>query len=664
MSPKKPSYEELEDRLKEAEATVAELRLMEEASRESEERWLSLTNNSRDIIQILDTGGTILYMNRVYPPHEMKDVIGKSVIDFVEEEFKVLTQESIEKLLGGEGPQTYEMAIRFSESHLAQFEVKFVPMLTKGKVDKIISLVTDITEKKRSEEELQKLAAVVKHSVELVNLSNLEGKMVFINEAGSKMLGIYPQELEQMNIMDVIPEHLIPLVQKELVPALMSGGTWEGDLQYKNIKTGEITDVHATTFSVNDPETNEPQFLANVSMDITERIQAEKELRRLRNYLANIIDSMPSVLVGVDADGTVTQWNSEAHRTTGVPAAIAVGQPLSDAFPRIANEMERVCEAMKTRKVRSDPRLARKEDGETRYEDVTIYPLISNGVEGAVIRVDDVTERVRIEEMMVQSEKMLSVGGLAAGMAHEINNPLAGIMQTTEVISNRLTKLEIKANHKAAQAAGTTIEAIHAFMEARDIINMLESIHSSGKRAARIVTNMLSFARKGDASFSTQDLAKLLDQTTDLAGSDYNLKKKFDFRQIDIVREYDDDLPGVPCEAGKIQQVLLNILRNGAEAMQENANDKPRFIMRLFQDPKNGMACIEIEDNGPGMDEVTCKRVFEPFFTTKPTDEGTGLGLSVSYFIIVEIHGGKISASSVPGKGTIFSIKLPLGSSD
>ena len=265
--------------------------------------------------------------------------------------------------------------------------------------------------------------------------------------------------------------------------------------------------------------------------------------------------------------------------------------------------------------------------------------------------------------MMIQSEKMLSVGGLAAGMAHEINNPLAGMMQTSEVLLNRLTK-DMPANNRAAEKVGTSIETIKAFMEARDVPEMLNNIHESGVRAAKIVTDMLSFARKSDSTFSSVDMEKLLDQTTGLANSDYDMRKSHDFRQIEIIHEYENDLPLVPCESGKIQQVLLNILRNGAEAMSEemkvNKTRKPCFILRLAHEKESKMFRIEIEDNGTGMDEETRRRVFEPFYTTKPTDKGTGLGMSVSYFIITEKHDGEMSVESTPGKGTKFIIRLPI----
>ena len=400
--------------------------------------------------------------------------------------------------------------------------------------------------------------------------------------------------------------------------------------------------------------------------NVTERKRAEEALRHVRQYLANVIDSMPSILVGVDEDGKVTQWNVQAQRATGLTAREAEGRPLELAFPRLAEEMARVRQAMATRETQMRARKARQEAGETRFEDVTVYPLVANGAKGAVIRVDDVTEHVRIEEMMLQSEKMLSVGGLAAGMAHEINNPLGGMVQTANVMGERLANATLPANRRAAEEAGTTMEAVEAFMRARGIFRMLENIRTSGSRAAEVVTNMLSFARKDDAVRHEHDLAELLDRCVDLAGSDYDLKKKYDFRQVEIAREYEEGVPPVPCLSGKIQQVLLNVLRNGAEAMQEEkaagggAGKKPKIVLRLAHEKAAKRVRIEIEDNGPGMDEATRRRIFEPFFTTKPADRGTGLGLSVSYFIVTENHGGEMWVESEKGRGAKFVIRLPL----
>jgi len=385
-------------------------------------------------------------------------------------------------------------------------------------------------------------------------------------------------------------------------------------------------------------------------------------LSSLQNYLSNIIDSMPSTLIGVDDHGRITQWNKTAEQVTGIQAETAQGQPLSDVLPRMASQMQQIIESIQTRKIRQKRKNPRHTKNGIQYEDVTIYPLIDNGVEGAVIRLDDVTEKVRLEEMMVQSEKMLSVGGLAAGMDHEINNHLASMLQTAGVMESRLSMdSKINANIRAAEQAGTSMESIQAFMESRGIFRMIDTINQSGRRVADIVDNMLSFARKEGAKISLNALEHLLDKTLDLAATDYNLKKEYDFKRIRITKEYQKGgSPKVPCESSKIQQVLLNIFRNGAQAMQESEQKEPEFIIRTWFHAKKNQVCMEIRDNGPGMDEKRRKRVFEPFYTTKPVGVGTGLGLSVSYFIIKENHDGDIRVESSPGNGAAFIICLPV----
>jgi len=256
---------------------------------------------------------------------------------------------------------------------------------------------------------------------------------------------------------------------------------------------------------------------------------------------------------------------------------------------------------------------------------------------------------------MIQSEKMLSVGGLAAGMAHEINNPLAGILQNAQVILNRLTQ-KMKRNDEVAKECNITFEAIQSFMEKRKIIDMLEAINITGQRASKIVENMLSFSRKSESIFSSHDIRKLLDDTIELAASDYDLKKKYDFRKIKIIKKYDEKVPLVTCERSNIQQVFLNVIRNGAQSMVDENKQKPCFTFRVKQD--DDMVRIEIEDNGSGMDEEARRRAFEPFFTTKDVSDGTGLGLSVSYFIITEQHKGKMLIESKKGKGTEIIIYL------
>ncbi len=393
---------------------------------------------------------------------------------------------------------------------------------------------------------------------------------------------------------------------------------------------------------------------------INELKRTEAELAQTRNYLSNIIDSMPSILIGVDTSCRVTQWNMEAEKVTAIQARNALGRSIVEVLPRMATKMVRIEEAMRTRTPCSDTLQTNISGCEVLHENITVYPLVSNGVDGAVIRIDDVTDIVKLEQMMVQSEKMLSVGGLAAGIAHEINNPLAGILGYALNIKRRIFG-NVEKNVKVAQECGVSLEDVRRYLEHRGIPRMLDGINESGTRAATIVRNMLSFSRKSEMKLERHDITELLDNTLELAGNDYNLKIKYDFRQIKIVREYEKDIPPVRCEKNEIQQVFLNLLKNGAEAMMEKDYDdgQPCFICRIKYEKNNVVA--EIEDNGPGIDDGIRKRIFEPFYTTKLVGHGTGLGLSVSCFIVTELHHGSMEIDSMSGKWTRFIIKLPLG---
>jgi len=396
-----------------------------------------------------------------------------------------------------------------------------------------------------------------------------------------------------------------------------------------------------------------------VFRDVTEQKKAEAELRHMQMYLKNVVDSMPSMLVGVDREGLVTQWNLEAEKVSGLSSQEALGRSLDEALPLFASRMEQIRKVMSERRPEVSNKVLIRTDKEVRYSNIMVYPLTANGIEGAVVRVDDVTARVRIEDMMIQTEKMLSVGGLAAGMAHEINNPLGGILQGAQNILRRVSP-ELLKNQETARECGVELDAIRSYMEKRQILNMIDGIKEAGERAARIISNMLRFSRKSGSQMASADLSGLIDRTVELAASDYDLKKKYDFRQIEIVRDFAPGLQDVPCVALEIEQVLLNLLKNAAHAIigRKDREQPPRIILRTRQEGE--MARIEVEDNGCGMDEATRKRVFEPFFTTKEAGVGTGLGLSVSYFIVAEAHKGSIEVESVPGKGAKFIVRLPL----
>jgi len=249
------------------------------------------------------------------------------------------------------------------------------------------------------------------------------------------------------------------------------------------------------------------------------------------------------------------------------------------------------------------------------------------------------------------------VGGLAAGMAHQINNPLGAILQGCQNIRRRIDP-GMPQNRAVAAAIGLDLEQLNRYLEQRRILHFLEGVREAGTRAAKIVADMLSFSRRSESHFGPVDLEDMLETVLRLAASDYDLKKKYDFKRIIIERQYDAGLRRVNCDKTEMEQVILNLLKNAAQAMADDGTPSPTITLRTGREPD--YALIEVIDNGPGMDEKTIKRIFEPFFTTKDVGIGTGLGLSVSYFIVTEQHNGRLSVQSKPGHGACFSIRLPL----
>ena len=386
--------------------------------------------------------------------------------------------------------------------------------------------------------------------------------------------------------------------------------------------------------------------------------EAAKALDKVRNQLNNILESMPSAIIGLDAAGRVTHINAQAVALFGLAREDVVGSYAAHSVPFLAGHMATMEAALRERRSMVLEGMPLRQDGDTHLMNMLFYPLVANGVEGVVIRVDDVTERERLRELMIQTEKMMSVGGLAAGMAHEINNPLGSILQAAQVVEMQLDPA-LPANQAAAAQAGVTVEAVRAYLEARKVLKFIVGIREAGVRAANIVSSMLEFSRQSDSRRAPVDARAMADKSLALAESDYDLKKKYDFRHIKIVRTYPDSPAEVVCAATEIEQVLLNLFKNAAHALAAVADPtrKPTITVGIRALPE--AVEITVADNGPGMDETVRARIFEPFYTTKPPGEGTGLGLSVSYFIIVNNHGGTIRMDSAPGQGSLCTITLP-----
>lgn len=412
-------------------------------------------------------------------------------------------------------------------------------------------------------------------------------------------------------------------------------------------------------------------------------------------YSESILESMPSVVIGVDPELFITRWNRAAEHMTGITHNKAIGRQLIQCYTDLPFQTDIIHSAISERRARTLDAIqlpaynnaashANSSKGTKNiYVSAVIFPLTSGGLTGAVIRIDDITQRIKLENMLVQDEKLLSMGRMAAGLAHEINNPLAAITQGSQTIQRRLLE-DIEANKQQAQKQQLSFEAIRDYAKYRQIDQLLANIKEAGERAANIVKTMLDFSHSSQMEHAPFDVAAMVKNAVLIAEQDFphhlRSQVEINFAQSDKQTNKKIMLQALG-SINEVQQVVINLLRNAAQAVVEaqiikeaenNNNYQPHITVTIHMTPT--LALIDINDNGSGIPEELRAQIFEPFFTTKEIGTGTGLGLAVSYFIMTEHHRGsldllprqtKIDSSGVAIEtGTTFRISLPLADSE
>lgn len=470
-------------------------------------------------------------------------------------------------------------------------------------------------------------------------------------------------------IMTVIPLSMIPLISGLFLSFFSLKSVIirinESLVCLREVEKGNLN-IAITTNPVKDEITDIQKAINTMILSLRdlygnlENIVVERtgELTHLNEYMKNIIDSMPSILIGINRDYTINQWNPEAIRKSLLNETEARGMALKDIISINGEIEERFYKYIRSDEAFGDLHAKlRIGTGQDFYGEINYFPLKEEYREKGIIQIRDITERLQLEELMKHSEKMLSVGGLAAGMAHEINNPLAGMMQSAQNIKRRFDK-SLGVNIEVASRCGTDMLALSRYSELRNIPEMIQSILDSGKKAAEIVESMVSFSQKDINSKSLHDVGQILNSALNSLKLESEFNDLLENKCFKIFEEFDSPVPLIPCDEKKLEQAFFNIIRNAFQALSDLDIPEPAVTLRLGI--RDGSIRIEIEDNGPGIEESIGKRIFEPFFSTKEVDKGKGLGLSISYFIIRDHHGGNLWLENRDTGGTLFIITLPV----
>ena len=361
------------------------------------------------------------------------------------------------------------------------------------------------------------------------------------------------------------------------------------------------------------------------------------EYERLHDFNENIVESINVGVFAVDLEDRIESWNAQMEVMLATPRADAIGRPLAEVFPS-----EFIAEFDRVRAEQGASTLYKfrlpTPSAELRTANITIAPLLNREFQavGRIVIVDDITDRINMETQLTQSEKLSSIGLLAAGVAHEVNTPLAVISSYAQMLGKQLR----------------ADEATHARLQP-----VLEKITQQTFRASEIVNGLLNFSRMGSSEFSRVDLNSVVRDTTLL------LEHQLRSTNVEIVTSLDASLPEIAGNRGKLQQVLVNFILNAKDALQ--GRETPRI--RVATHHSGAAVHLRVEDNGIGMSEAVLRRIYDPFFTTKSNPaqghrKGTGLGLAVTYGIVQE-HAGTIDVSSTVGEGTIFEVVFPAAES-
>ncbi len=400
-------------------------------------------------------------------------------------------------------------------------------------------------------------------------------------------------------------------------------------------------------------------YLVGMGMDISERKKSEELLQQSENKLSHLFRHSPDAILVIDIDtGIVSEVNDTFVAMTGFALDEIVGKTIESINFPVDPALWNRLYAMLRRDgmLVNQELLIRTRDGRVLVCALSSHVLRIGGQRVVMSVFRDITELKKMQEMMIQTEKMLSVGGIAAGVAHEINNPLGIIMQSAQLLELRTLK-DFPKNIAVAEKIGLDLNLLEHYMRERNVPTFVRDIREASKRAADIIRHMLDFSRRSDSDRKLCCVSEIIERAIAMAGSDYDLRKNFDFKRVQIVRDFAEHVPGICCCETEIEQVVLNLLRNAAQAMGHLPGVEPVITVRTRVDVES--VVIEVEDNGPGIPPETARRIFEPFFTTKPPGQGTGLGLSVSYFIVTQNHGGNIRVKSLPGHGACFHVELP-----
>jgi two-component system NtrC family sensor kinase len=620
---------------------ITERKGMEREIREATKRFEKIAEMGDDGIVVFDEDSRIEFANQMaseimgIPKDQMLgreffSLIGKRDEEFLEE-----------MVMRGEGlgqKVCTEMSLHMPEGKIKEAEVCIAPTQSEGGRMKTYAYIRDITERKKfekalreSEEKYRNLFERVRHGL---YISTKGGYFVDCNQAMWGLLGY--RDKEEFLKIDIARDLYVNPKDRGTFMALVEkeGFVKDFEVEWKKKNGEKITVLLAS--SAKKDEKGTIIGYEGLNIDITERKKMERELKEANDFLMNLIESSVDGIIVTDMNGGILIFNKGAESLLGYTSEEVVEKMNIRSIyqPGVAKEVMdklRSPDFGGVGKLTSFPIFHRRKDGELVEGDLSASIIYDEkGKEIASVGIfKDLRERLRIErelqkmqEALLQSEKLAAMGRLTSQIAHELNNPIYGIMNTLELL-----KTEIPPESKRRR--------------------ILELSLSEIQRLSEMLRNMLSFSKPEEEKRRLVKLDELIE------GILLMMEKQMRESNIQVETSFDPGIPEIMASTNQMRQVMLNIFKNAKEAMPKGGT---LFIRTSKEDNR---ILIQIQDTGIGIPEEIRAKIFEAFFTTKQKVKGVGLGLSVCYGIIKD-HGGDIKVESQEGKGTTFAINLPI----
>jgi PAS domain S-box-containing protein len=670
---------------------ISQRKAAEAALQRSEALFRTIGENAGDLILIVDYPG--MKMLYVSPAHQkllgysVAELHGRNSLELVHpDDVRVIRRATREMVRRGTNGLIAELRFLHHDGNWRHVEAHGCAVRNRhGELERIVVISRIIDDRILAQQKLKEreetLQLLLDSTAEAIYGTDLSGCCTFCNQACLRLLGYADAScLLGRNMHEVIHHSradgsAYPVEECCIYQAFRKGCVMHVDDEVVWRSDGTCLPVEYWSH----PVKREGKMVGCMVtfVDITERIAAQKALRRAHEEAELFIDSVPSILIGISPEARIKRWNLAAGQVFGLTAAEAANRHLANCGIQwvrrdMRAEIDSWCARRGPARIDALPFVI---NGETRFLGLTLKWIGAGeaGTDELLIIGSDVTERELLGQQLRQAQKLEAIGQLAAGIAHEINTPIQYLGDNTRFLqefwetfqSLFIIARQIRMEAPSGTISPQTLERLDVLAEEADFDYMQEEIpHAIEQslegiqRVTRIVLAMKEFSHPGSEQKKSIDINHAIETTITVARNEWKYV-------CDVETHFDPEMPLVLCHAGEFNQVILNLLINAAQSIAQAAETGPRGRGKIVISTTRTQDAAEVSlsDTGTGIPEAIRSRVFEPFFTTKPVGKGTGQGLALAHTAIVRRHGGKIWFDSEVGKGTTFYIRIPLADS-